>query len=60
MGKFSLSLALFGPTKRICAGENLFARDSALLWLSPIRFVRQVEGRCSAMSNVRKLGFKSE
>ena len=47
--------ALFGPTKIICAGENLFAWDSALLRLSPIRFVRQVEGECSAMWNVRKL-----
>jgi hypothetical protein len=41
--------ALFGPTKSIFAGENLFAWDSALLRLSPIRFVRQVEGGCSAM-----------
>ena len=47
--------ALFGPTKSICAGENLFAWDSGLLRLSPIRFVRQVEGECSAMWNVRKL-----
>jgi hypothetical protein len=47
--------ALFGPTKSICAGENLFAWNSALLRLSPIRFVRQVEGGCSAMWNVRKL-----
>ena len=55
MGEFSASLALFGPTKSICAGENLFAWDSGLLRLSPIRFVRQVEGECSAMWNVRKL-----
>jgi hypothetical protein len=47
--------ALFGPTKSICAGENLFASDSALLRLSQVRFVRQVEGGCSAMWNVRKL-----
>jgi hypothetical protein len=46
--------ALFGPTKSICAGENLLAWDSALLRLSPIRFVRQVEGECSAMWNLEK------
>jgi hypothetical protein len=56
MGEIQLQLgALFGPTKRICAGENFFAWDSALLRLSPIRFVHEVEGRCLAMSNVRKL-----
>ena len=47
--------ALFGATKSICAGENLFAWDSALLRLSPIRFVRQVDGGCLTMWNVRKL-----
>jgi hypothetical protein len=46
--------ALFGPTKSIRAGENLFAWDSALLRLSPVRFVRQVEGRCSATSNMER------
>src|SRR5437868_13074094 len=45
--------ALFGPTKSIRAGENLFAWDSAMLRLCPVRFVRQVEGRCSATSNIR-------
>jgi len=47
--------ALFGPTKSICGVENLFAWDSALLRLSPICFVRQVEGGCLVMWNVRKL-----
>ena len=41
--------ALFGPTKSICAGENLFAWDSALLRLSPIRFVRRIEVKISGM-----------
>lgn len=31
--------ALFGPTKSICVGENLFGWSSALLRLSPIRLV---------------------
>jgi hypothetical protein len=33
--------ALFSLTKSSRAGENLFAWDSALLRLSPVRFVRQ-------------------
>jgi hypothetical protein len=37
---------LFGPTKGVGAGENLFAWDSAQLRPSPVRFVRQVGGRC--------------
>jgi hypothetical protein len=36
--------ALFGPTKSIRAGENLFAWHSTVLQLSPVGFVRQVEG----------------
>ena len=48
--------ALFGPTKSIRAGENLFAWDSALLRFSPVRFVRQLEGRCSATSDMTGQG----
>ena len=33
------------PEKSIRAGENLFARDSALLWISPVPFVRQDDAR---------------
>ena len=33
----------------------MFAWDSALFRLSPVPFVRQAEGRCSAMSKIRKL-----
>jgi hypothetical protein len=51
MGGIQPSLAHYSAgQKSICAGENLFAWDSALLRLSPIRFVRQFEGRCSGMS----------
>jgi hypothetical protein len=39
--------ALFGPKKSIRAGENLFAWNSALLRISPVRFVRQ--GRCEEL-----------
>jgi len=37
--------ALFGSKKSIRAGENVFARDSALLWISPVPFVRQDDAR---------------
>src|SRR5882762_3172704 len=30
--------ALFGPNKSIRAGENLFARGSALIWISSVPF----------------------
>ena len=42
--------ALFGPKKSIRAGENLFAWHSALLRLSPVRFVRQAV--CSKSGDV--------
>ena len=42
--------ALFAPKKSICARENLFALDSALLRLSPVRFVRQ--GRTPMLDHV--------
>ena len=32
--------ALFGPNKSIRAGENLFARGSALIWISSVPFLR--------------------
>ena len=51
MGGIQRQFGLFGPTKSICAGQNLFAWDSALLRLSPIRFVRQVEGDVLSSSN---------
>ena len=45
--------AVFGTTKSIGAGDNLFVWNSTLLRLSPVRFVRQFERRCSATSVIR-------
>ena len=53
--------ALFGPTKSIRAGENLFARDSA--GFGSLRFASFARLKADgwAMSNIRpSLGFKSE
>src|SRR5260370_29108152 len=46
--------ALFSPNKSICAGENLFAWGSALLRISPVPFVRQVDARNPVRSNMRR------
>ncbi len=43
------------PDRRHLCRREFVRLDSALHRLSPIRSVRQVEGRCSAMSNARKL-----
>jgi len=46
MGGISPSLPHYSARKKsIRAGENLFARDSALLWISPVPFVRQDDAR---------------
>jgi hypothetical protein len=45
------------PDKKHLCRENLFAWDSALLRVSPIRFVRRVEGECSAMIRASAAGF---
>jgi len=37
--------ALIGPNKGIRAGENLFAKDSAFLRISPAPFVRYADAR---------------
>jgi hypothetical protein len=55
--EFSSNLAHYsGPNKSICAGENLFARDSALLRISPVPFVRQTDTRNLVTSNARRFG----
>ena len=47
--EFSPNLARYSPKKHR-GGENLFALDSALLRLSPVRFVRQ--GRTPMLDHV--------
>jgi SAM-dependent methyltransferase len=46
--------ALFGPSRIIRAGENLFARGSALLRISPVHFVRQADAPNPVTSNTRR------
>jgi hypothetical protein len=45
--------ALIGPKKGIRAGENLFAKDSALLRISPAPFVRYADARNLVTSKIR-------
>ena len=46
--------ALLGAKKSIRAGENLFALDSALLFVSPVPFVRCADARNLVTSNIRR------
>jgi hypothetical protein len=45
--------ALIGPKKGIRAGENLFAKDSAFLRISPAPFVRYADARNLVTSKIR-------
>ena len=47
--------ALFGPTKSICAGENLFAWDSALFRLSPIRLFGRLKANARRCGTLERL-----
>jgi hypothetical protein len=54
MGGIQLEFgALIGPKKGIRAGENLFAKDSALLRISPAPFVRYADARNLVTSKIR-------
>src|ERR1019366_4675165 len=45
---------LLEPKKSIRAGENLFAWNSALFGLSPVRFIRQADARNWIIPNIRR------